>query len=243
MSRYEFSKTNGQYGGLSYYYGLGGRDKDRRGRKADSAASLVRRPTPEGDQSAKRMPAPIPIEKKGVAEILQSKAIQLAKRSEAFEKRGEADLARGRDTAAAALLKRAEIMADKSKRDEALAKKIPYKAEQILMPKALMKDSFSTAVANAGPVTDTGDTGIPVTSAPTVPVLMKTTLPLTPPPILLPPAPMGPGYGPGYGPPMMGPPMSRPRMMPTMTTPRGPTVTPNMAATAAALAAGYLFFL
>lgn len=191
-----------------------------------------------------------------LAQKFDQRAIQSMRQSEKFEQQGEKAFTAGRDNAAQNMMSMAERFEAKAGRQAETAQRLrlPY-TDVPLVPKAVVaqanKSMWDTPVKVADqaapmpeippPMPETTPT--PSTASLTAPAAVPTTLPLTPPPLLLPPRPpmmMGPpmGYGPGPqmpGPPMLGPGPARPFM--------GGRISPaNAAAATAALAASYFLF-
>jgi len=247
MSRYEISRTNGSYGGLSTYHGLG----DGRDRKGDRRRDWHKGERYKGGEykSKKRgkespfIPLLLPSPQK--ARMLEQKSIYSAQRAEQFERRGEQALTAGRDVLAQNLMDQGEHFQEKSERQAARAQasRLPY-TDVPRMPKGILKqadiDLYDTPERIADQTAPMPE-AIMGPLAPTTPTL-PTTAPRT---VLIPPRFLRPPImGPQMGPQMLRPPMGAPQG----PSPQGPRmlmgrISPaNAAAATAALAASYFLF-
>lgn len=250
MSRYEISRTNGSYGGLSAYHGLGdgkgkGHGDKGRGRGPGGLAPFSK----DGGSSASRGSpfAPFMMPSAARSQIMEQRSIQTAQRAERVEQRGESALTAGRDSSAQNLMALANRLDTKSNTQAGKAQqlRLPY-TDLPLMPKGLIKQAdvnlYDTPVKIADQLAPLPEDGAPVpTTAPaTTPARLPITLPLMPPPLLLAPGVPGPQM---VGPPMAGPPMIDPRSGPARRPFMGGRISPaNAAAATAALAASYFLF-
>lgn len=246
MTLYHYSRTNGQYGGLGTYYGLGGgKGKGKGGRDWFARTPARALHTPPGFAKGQKGPAApfMPM----TPEVLTQRSIQAGKKAEFFEDRAQTALSAGKDQKAAAMMAQANFFQAKSDKLENRAEnlRLPY-TDLPMMPKGIEKKAdealFDTPLQiadQAAPLPPPDVTPTPTTASLTAPAVVPTTLPMTPPPLLL-PAPM-----PGM--PMMGPPPAPGPMAPMMMPPpqrRLPGgISPTTAATAAAaVAASYFLF-
>ena len=255
---YEISGTNGNYGGLSSYHGLGnggrrGRDRERgerprwgaRGRGRSGQESTVS-PTPA------TLSTPPPEEK---ANILEMRSVQAGRSAEQTEQQAGQALATGQDNAAQQLMARATDLQERSifDQDRSRQLRLPY-ANVPMVPKAI--EAQANVALTDTPLKIADQTAptmapVPTTAAATTPATVPATIPMLPSPLLLAP----PGYRVGY--PMMGPPRMAAPMGPAGPMPMGPRpmmgpprtpgwtggMTPNVTTAAAALAAAYFLFL
>jgi hypothetical protein len=235
---YEYARTNGSYGGLSMYHGLGDGKGKGKG-KGPGHGGLMPFSKDGGRRESPFSSLITP--SKARSQSLEQRSVQTAQRAERAEQRGERALTAGRDTAAQFWMGRSQQLEAKSERqaDKAQQLRLPY-TDVPLVPKGIVKQAdealYDTPVKIADQVAPLPpeSTPTPTTAAPTVTAQVPITLPLMPPPLLYATGMPRPPQMPGGPPPMV---MAQPR--PFM----GGRISPaNAAAATAALAASYFLF-
>lgn len=222
MSRYEVSRTNGSYSGLSLYHGLG--DGRGGGRRRDDWQKWRKKAPPPPLQ--RPMPT---LSSQAQADILQQKSIMTGQKAAALEKQGGAALAAGYDKLAKGLLAKAEKLQHKSAKQATKAEmvRLPYTNDP-MVPQAIQamadKAAFENPIAIADQQAPMPGSAMPLPGPLSLPMPHRVVMP----PVWVPGRPIGSPLPP---PQYFAPP------------PPAPISHANLATAAAALAAGYFLFL